>query len=297
MQILAEIYSQVKQIPDLIGASYDIFILWTFMKKIIIWILVFISLIALLFRFSGKIAEALLNIKPKSGISVMSEPLDATVFIDNVEVGKTPYESQNLDPKEYLIRAEKDGMIWQGKVKLREQTLTLVNRELSKDQTFSAGEILSLEEGRGLTVISNPLDATVEVDEKLYGQTPISIDVEPGEHTISVSHANYLKRNIRAIIPPNFNLIVSVELSLSETDLTTISTPVIKTTSEVKILDTPTGFLRVRDKASLSGKEIARVNPGDTLVLLEELSSWVKVRLPDGKEGFVSSTYVERQNP
>lgn len=267
------------------------------MKKTIIWILVFISLIALLVRFSGKIAELVLNIKPKSGISVMSEPLDATVYIDNTEVGKTPYENQNLEPKEYLVRLEKDGMSWQGRVKLKEQTLTLVNRELSKDQTFGAGEILSLERGKGLTVVSSPADAEVEVDEKLYGQTPLSINITSGEHTISISHPNYLKRNIRAIIPSDFNLIVSVDLSLSEADLTTISTPVIKTTPELKVLDTPTGFLRVRDKASTSGKEVGRVNPGDILVMLEELPSWYRVRLSDGKEGFVSSTYVEKQNP
>ena len=267
------------------------------MKKILLWILVLISLTALLVRFSGKIAEVLLNITPKSGISVMSEPPDAQVFIDNEEVGKTPYENQNLEPKEYLIRVEKDEMIWQGRVKLKEQTLSLVNRELSKDQTFSAGEILSLDKGKGLTVVSNPAGAEVEVDEKSYGQTPIFIDVLSGEHTISVSHPNYLKRNIRAIIPSDFNLIVSVDLSLSEADLTTIVTPAIKTTPELKVLNTPTGFLRVRDKPSTSGKEIDRVSPGDILIMLEELPSWYRVRLSDGKEGFVSSSYAEKQTP
>lgn len=266
------------------------------MKKAILLILVLLSLLALVVRFSGKAAEVLLNIKPKSGISVMSQPSDAKVFLNDLEVGKTPYENQSLEPQEYLVKVEKNGMVWQGKVRLRAQTLTVINRELSEDQTFGAGEILTLDKGKGLTVISNPSSAEVEVDGKSYGQTPISLDVSSGEHTISLSHTNYLKRSIRAIVQGNFNLIVSVDLSLSEADLTTISTPPIKTTPELKVLDTPTGFLRVRDKPSLSGKEIARVNPGDTLILLEELPSWYRVRLSDNTEGYVSSAYVEKQN-
>ncbi len=266
------------------------------MKKALLLFLVLLSLLLLLVRFSGKIAEVLLNIKPKSGILVMSEPAEAKVFLNDLEVGKTPYENQNLEPKEYFIKVEKHGMVWQGRVSLREQTLTVVNRELSEDLVFGAGEILTLDRGRGLTVISNPSSADVEVDGKSYGQTPISLDVSKGEHTISLSHTNYLKRSIRVIVPGSSNLIVSVDLALSEADLTTITTPPIKTTPLYKVKDTPTGFLRVRDKPSLSGKEIARVNIGDTLILLEELPSWDRVRLSDGKEGFVSSAYVEKIN-
>lgn len=267
------------------------------MKRTLLLILVLLSLVALFVRFSGKAAEVLLNIKPKSGISVLSEPSDAKVFLNDLEVGKTPYEDQSLEPKDYLVKVEKDGMIWQGRVKLKANTLTVVNRELSSDQTFGAGEILSLDKGKGVTVISNPSGADVEVDGKHYGITPVSLDISEGEHTISVGHPNYLKRSVRAVIPSNLNLIISIDLSLSEADLTTISTPPIKTTQELKVKDTPTGFLRVRDKPSLSGKEITRVKPGDTVILLEELPSWDRVRILNGTEGYVSSQYVEKQNP
>lgn len=265
------------------------------MKKTLLLILILLSLASLLVRFSGRLSETLLNIRPKSGISVLSQPADAKVFLNDTEVGKTPYENGDLEPKEYLVKLQKNEMVWQGLVKLKPYTLAVVNRELSPDSSFGAGEILTLDRGKGLTVISNPSDAEVEVDGKLYGVTPVSSDIPKGEHTISLSHANYLKRNIRAVIPNDFNLIVSVDLALSEADLTTISTPPIKETLELKVLNTPTGFLRVRDKPSLSGKEIARVKPGDTLILLEEQSGWDRVRLSDGTEGYVSSAYVEKQ--
>lgn len=265
-------------------------------KKIIIWFLVFISLVALLLRFSNQAAEVFLGIKQTSGIFVYSLPSDATVYLDNKEVGRTPFEDKSLEAKDYTVRITKEGASWEGKVKLSAGTVTIVNRDIATDSASSAGEILNLDKGKGLTVISNPTEADVEIDGKSYGKTPVTVNIEPGEHTILVSRPNYLKRSIKADLPENFNLTVSVDLALSEADLTTIATPVITQTPEVLVKQTPTGFLRVRDKPSLAGKEIAQVKPGDTLILLEEMGDWYRVRLSDGTEGYVSSAYGEKKN-
>ncbi len=267
------------------------------MKKALIWLLVLLSAVVLLIRYSPKMAELLLGKTVKSGINIQSSPSEASVFLDSKEVGKTPYEDKNLEPREYLVRLEKDGASWQGKLKLTPQTVAIINRDLAMNQASSSGEILSLDRGRGVTVISNPTGAEVEIDGKVSGKTPISINLVPGEHIIVASHPNYLKRSIKANLPDQFNLTVSVDLALSEADLTTISNPIITQTLEVLVLPTPTGFLRVRDKPSLSGKEIAQVKPGDKLILLEALDSWDRVRLGSGAEGFVSSSYVEKKNP
>lgn len=265
------------------------------MRKALLWILILLSFVVLTVRYNSKIGELVLGIKPKSGISITSIPEEATVFLDEKEVGKTPYEDKNLDVKEYVVKLEKDKASWQGRVKLTAQTLTIVNRDLAEDQASSSGEILTLDRGRGVTIVSNPSNSEVEIDGNVSGKTPISINLAPGEHTILVSHPNYLKRSFLANLPENFNLTVSVDLALSGADLTTIATPVITQTPEVVVKETPTGFLRVRDKASLTGKEIAQVKPGDKLILLEELTGWDRVRLADGTEGFVSSSYVEKK--
>lgn len=267
------------------------------MKKILVWILVLISLAAILIRYSNKLTEVIFGKSVTSGISIQSSPSQATVFLDTKEVGQTPFEDKNLEYKEYLIKLEKEGASWQGRVKLKPGTITIINRDLATEEASSSGEILILDKGRGITVVSNPSGGEVEIDGKIYGKTPITINLPPGEHTIAISHSNYLKRSIRANLPENFNLTVSADLALSEADLTTISAPIISQTPTVLVLQTPTGFLRVRDKPSLSGKEIARVNVGDSLVLLEELGDWDRVRLSDGTEGFVSSAYVEKKSP
>ncbi len=265
------------------------------MKKIVIWILVLIAAAAIVIRYSGKIEEIIFGIKQKSGLSILSTPSQALVLLDSKEVGQTPFEDKDLETKEYLVKLDKNGATWQGKVKLGPGVVTIINRDLASQEASSAGEILSLSKGRGITIISNPSEGEVEIDGKSYGKTPITINLKAGDHTITVAHPNYLKRSIRANLPANLNLTVSVDLALSEADLTTISTPVITQTQQVKVLQTPTGFLRVRDKASLSGKEVGRVSIGERLVLLEELEGWDRVRLSDGTEGFVSSSYVEKQ--
>ncbi len=267
------------------------------MKKTIAWVLVVVSLAVLIIRYSSVLEEIFLGIKQKSGISIQSTPSEASVFLDNKEVGKTPYEDKNLDVKQYTVKIEKDGAIWQGNIKLTGGTMTLVNRDLAKDVSSASGETLTLDKGKGLTIISSPSEAEVEVDGRSVGKTPISINIDSGEHSILISHQNYLKRSIKALLPKDFNLTVSVDLALSEADLTTISAPVMTQTPEVVVKSTPTGFLRVRDKGSLTGKEIAQVKVGETLILLEELGSWDRVRLTNGTEGFVSSAYVEKKAP
>lgn len=248
----------------------------------------------LFLRFSNKLAELFLGIKQTSGISVLSQPSEATVYLDGKEVGKTPFEDKNLAVKAYTVRLEKGEASWQGKVKLTPGTMSIVNRDLAKEKSQSAGEILTLDKGTGITVISNPSDADVEIDGQSLRKTPITININSGEHTIIVSHANFLKRSIRADLPNNFNLGVFTDLALSEADLTTISTPVITETLEVVVKQTPTNFLRVRDKPNLLGEEIARIKPGDKLILLEEQGAWDRVRLSNDTEGYVSATYVEK---
>ncbi len=179
-------------------------------------------------------------------------------------------------------------------MKLNGSTLTVINRELSSIPQGAAGEVLTLEKGQGVVVLSYPDQAQIEVDGKIYEKTPVSVDIPAGEHSFTVSKGNYLKRSIKASIPQGYALTLSVDLALSEPDLTQVTASVITTTPKVIVKNTPTGFLRVREQATTSSKEVARVAPGDELILIEEMGNWSKVRLEDGKEGFVSNTYVDK---
>ena len=59
-----------------------------------------------------------------------------------------------------------------------------------------------------------------------------------------------------------------------------------------KILDTPTGWLRVRSEASLNGTELTQVTSGSSYNVLEETTGWVKIKVSETITGWVSSAYV-----
>ena len=66
------------------------------MKKTLVWTLILISLATLIIRFSSSAQEIIFGVKPKSGITVISNPEGAVVYLNNTEVGKTPYENKEI---------------------------------------------------------------------------------------------------------------------------------------------------------------------------------------------------------
>jgi hypothetical protein len=175
----------------------------------------------------------------------------------------------------------------------------LINRDIASDSSVSAGEIITLEKGEGITVITNPKGANIEIDGKLIGKSPIKTGLLSGEHHIVVSLPNYLKRSVPVNKPENYNMTVYFDLAISEVDLTQFNATPIKQTQLLRVKSSVSpnpGFLRVRDRAISSSKEVARVKPADELILLEDLGEWMKVRLDNGIEGYVSSGFVERKN-
>ena len=266
------------------------------MKKTIFIILVFIGAMLLFVRFGVNPLIGALGFNQKAGIKITSIPQDVAVSIDGKEMGKTPYENKGLMPGEYLVKLQSGQGKWEGHIKIQGGTLAVINRELGENIASSSGETLTLAKGKGVTITSQPDGSGVAVDGKDYGKTPLTItDLATGEHTFLLSHDNYLKRSIRAYIPEKLGLFISVDLSLTEVDLAAIPTTPQTTQVEVVVKQTPTGFLRVREKASTQSTELARVNTGDTLTVLEEIPSWFKVKLENGVEGYVSATYVTKK--
>lgn len=60
----------------------------------------------------------------------------------------------------------------------------------------------------------------------------------------------------------------------------------------VTIKDTGTGWLRVRDQASSSGQEIAKVTVGASYPYISSVNGWYEIEYLTGKTGWVSGQYV-----
>lgn len=298
------------------------------MKKVIILVVILLILIGIgIFFIRGRgvsQAQAVLKVNASS---------PATIFLDNETIGKTPYE-EKIKPGEYtikLIPESTSSISWEGKITLQPNLLTYVNRDLKESELTSAGEVLTLEKISGkdaeISVISTPDRASVTVGDKDYGTTPVVIrDLRPGDYDLTVTIANYAPRTVKIKTTEGYRL--SAVFNLATTGVAQASpSPVVEASPDttprpsgkvspspsgkatpkpsgakssppakpyVEILDTPTGFLRVRAEASTAAEEVGRVNPGEFYSLLDESGSWFKIEYETNKEGWISAQYAKK---
>ena len=69
------------------------------------------------------------------------------------------------------------------------------------------------------------------------------------------------------------------------------------TVQKVKILDTPTGYLNVREGPGTNFQKIAQVTPGESYELIssDEPKGWYKIKLDETRSGWVTKQYAEVQ--
>jgi len=89
-------------------------------------------------------------------------------------------------------------------------------------------------------------------------------------------------------------LVVEVKLAQSGEVVEEIGEETVEEVVKILIKDTPTGWLRVRDKASTAGSEVGRVEPGDEYELLDEDNGWYKIEYEQGEEGWISAQYANK---
>lgn len=181
-------------------------------------------------------------------------------------------------------------------------------------------------------ITASPDTASVLVDGQPQGFTPLSLSsISAGTHQITVTAPGFTSRTVSAQTVNSYKLILTVKLSALPPSTAPILTPVpttipeatpsatpkvtpkptirVKATSTpippspspalpkpyVTILDTPTGFLRVRNSPSLGGAEVGQIKPGENYPLLNTSSSWylIKVDLDATSSGWISSQYAK----
>lgn len=259
-------------------------------------------------------------------LKILSSPT-AGIFIDNVAYGKTPYETR-LKPREYSIKLIPEGkdtqaISWSGKVTVSANSLTYVSQDLGTTALTSAGEILTIskmkETPKGetgqISVVTDPAGAIVYLDNDEKGVSPLILDeVESGDHELAVYLPGFFRisRQVNVVKNHVVNAVFKLGLDKTHKTLEQELTDKKKEASEsattdsdqntkaapsgkkmLKILDTPTGFLNVREEPSTGAKKITEVNPKDSYEYLEIKNNWYKIKLKDGDEGWVLGEYVQ----
>ena len=118
----------------------------------------------------------------QASLYASSDPVGATIWIDDVMRGKTPLQVDRIDTKPHKIRIEKDG--YQPYVN---------NIELEGGKTSSINAKLALLSG-GLRITTIPENAIIKIDgQEINGEkTPALLrDIPVGQHKIEITKVGY----------------------------------------------------------------------------------------------------------
>jgi hypothetical protein len=120
-------------------------------------------------------------------IIVRSTPAGARVLVDGRDVGKTPLTVPNLSRGSHTVRVMRDGYATQDRrVNLASRASTTLTVRLPRAAAPSAPQTVPL------MVDSRPPGATVFLDNKRVGTTPMSISgVAIGSHAVRLELAGY----------------------------------------------------------------------------------------------------------
>lgn len=292
-------------------------------RKILFLVVLVILVVAVAF-----LVKALTNRGPKEGqLRVDSSPA-AAIFLDNKNIGRSPY-TDKVQAGSYDIKLVPDSSTtqlvpWEGQIVIGQSLLTYVNADLAQSELSSAVDVLWLEKisskNSELSVTTSPDGATVLIDDVTRGVTPLTLaDIQPGEHTVTVTNIGFLTRTLKIKMTPGYRLIVTMKLGLSpggtpqtaSPSSTLTPTPSGKVTPTPKtatssanvpdpdkpfltVKDTPTGFLRVRMDPATSATEAGRVNPGDKFHIEDSQNGWYEIKYDGTNLGWISGTYADK---
>lgn len=250
-----------------------------------------------------------------SALRVDSVPA-AQVYINGQLIGATPFVNEKMTPGEYRLKLVATGATgiffpWETRIKLVNDSLTYVSRDIGKSEENSGHHILWLEklpsiESGQIAVVSEPNGAKVSVDGIEKGFTSLIIkNIPQGDRKIIISSEGYSDQIINGKIRGGFRLNASVKLARKEISPASPSASPTATASAqiatssglqkpyVLIKQTGTGFLRVRFGPTITASESTRVNPGDKFPLVAEENGWTKVKIAS-ISGWVNDQYIQK---
>lgn len=249
----------------------------------------------------------------KGALQVTSIP-QSEVFLNGKLIGKTPLcrcdSSDMLLPKEYSLTLvpPKPFSPFEHTVVIEPSVLTVVDRTFAEGEG-GEGSIVTLQplptkKISEILILSFPAGASVLLDSNASGTTPTLIkNVTDSDHTLALSKEGYQDKTVRIRTTLGYKVEALVflgvrdDLLASESAIpsaTLTATPVLSS-PKILILQTPTGFLRVRENPSIASTEVGRVKPGERFDLIDEQPGWFQILFAQGQRGFVSAQYARKE--
>lgn len=273
-----------------------------FLAPIVLGFLVFLTFV---FFFDG-------SRNGYGALQVTAVPV-SDVYLNGKLVGKTPLckceGKDRLLAGDYTVRlvplAGDNLFPYEEHITITKGILTVVDRTLGAGE-FSTGSVITLSpladpKAIQLFVSSFPSRVDVTLDGNSVGATPILLkQLTDSDHELVLTKDGYNSKKVHVHTVAGYQLKALITLGLVAQNATEAAnlqnaslTPAQKAT--ITILDTPTGFLRVRAEPSLSASETAQVKPGDTFDFVDQQDGWYEVKLSDGSIGWISTQYAQKK--
>jgi hypothetical protein len=135
-------------------------------------------------------------------LEVSSEPSDASVSVDGQYLGKTPFTTDKFEAGTYTITVSKFGY-----------SPYTTNASFENGKTTLITATLPAQPG-SLTVITDPAGATIGIDGKNAGISPVTItDLAPGNHTVAITKDGYNPSEQQVTVASSLTRQVTVSLS------------------------------------------------------------------------------------
>lgn len=235
---------------------------------------------------------------PSSNVYINGKYMDVTPYKNTFEVGKVKIK---MVPNDTTLSP------YETEVDLKSGIQSVIMYKFSQIPEESNGYVLSFDKqpngGANIVVVSDPEGAQVFIDNQVEGFAPYkSVNLEAKKYKLSIKKTGYDDMDMSVKLYEGYKLNVLANLAKSPVS-TPSPEPTPSTKTYIEILDTPTGFLRVRTEAGSKGEEIAEVKPGSKFLFLEEDSDsgWYKIQykepapgLPNGIQGWVSNQYSKK---
>lgn len=259
-----------------------------------------------------------LQLKQQAGLQVITNEIDASLFLDDQYLDKTPYINKKIKPGNYNLRVQPDDsslVPYDIPITLNKGTITVVEWQPNISLETSGGTIYEMKKSGDTTLEFQtiPNNAILTLDDGIKQFSPLILqDVAEGNHSFEVSLPSYLTQQKAVNVIKNHHITLTIilakelnaptneiEKNIEATDEAE-QTSLLGANNQEKVQILNTGFfvnekevLRVREEPSTSGKELGFAEVGKTYPFKEKVTGWIGIEF-ENQVGWVSDQYSQK---
>jgi len=254
-------------------------------------------------------------------LRIVSEPSGADVYVDGSKIGTTPFSSAAITSGDYNLRISLSGyesnetniniqkgytlnvsaklfpypvdpIVEMFKDSPNLYNITSDNPDITSDTVSWAKGIVYWNTTRGINIDNVGINKDKLFDYFIdYKGGIFDSNGNPITRQEDFSKLKDLKRGAYLGLKSS-GAGITEEAKTALESLSSLGVETVK--KEIAtVKPTPLGWLRVRETPSLNGAEITKVNTGEIYDVLEKETGWIKIKVSDTVEGWVSDSYIE----